>query len=124
MKKNIISIIIILSISFLSSFSFSNIFPKWGCTDSYPDRIVVSNGFYQCRYSVTKETHIDSFLASKIYYRYDYIELKKITKSNIEFALMANLCNSNIIDISTIIIDYYNKNKDRLDKLFTKGESL
>jgi len=63
--------------------------PKTGNSDTQPAAIVMSNGFYQCRYNIMPyEKEIDGEIRSG--YTYDYIELKYIDGNTIGDALIEN----------------------------------
>src|SRR4030043_2068089 len=87
MKKIYLSILLIFIIIQSSSFSQALMQTKWGNSDVYPKTIVMSNGYFQCRYNIQKVNKTDEF-GTRTVYDYDYIELKEINRQNILGALI------------------------------------
>jgi len=84
---------------------------KTGNSDNYPEIIVRSNNYYQCRYNIKQvEKVFDVDNINKISYDYEYIELKELNDNDIKFSLLENKCDENKInDVINIINNYYEK---------------
>ena len=82
--------------------------PKWGNSDTLPEIIVMSNGYYQCRYNIRKVKKSDEF-GTRDVYNYDYIELKKVSEQEIKDALIENDCREDVRNISPVILEFYKK---------------
>jgi hypothetical protein len=82
---------------------------KTGNCDNYPEIIVRSNDYYQCRYNIKQVEKVFDFdNTNKISYNYEYIKLKKLDDNNIKFSLLENECDENKInDIINTINKYY-----------------
>ncbi len=82
---------------------------KQGNSDTYPEMIVVSNGFFQCRYNILHSTKEDIDGNEIPSYNYDYIEVKELSEPLILDALAENGC-KNAESVMQSIIEYQKEN--------------
>ena len=72
---------------------------KKGNSDYYPEIIIRSNNYYQCRYNIKETYTIDDYDEERKTFNYDYIELKNVNNHNITEALIEDGCDEYIVDI-------------------------
>lgn len=82
MKSIFVTLFIVL-FTFASTCFSGVLQPKTGNADNMPETIVLSNGYYQCRYNISKrEIDDESKNGTKTVYDYSYIELKTVKGRN------------------------------------------
>lgn len=82
---------------------------KQGNSDTYPETIVISNGFFQCRYNILPSVRED-IEGKETSYNYDYIEVKELSEALILNALTENEYKDTPESVVKSIMDYKEEN--------------
>ncbi len=83
---------------------------KQGNSKGYPEMIVVSNGFFQCRYNITSSTKEDIDGSERLLHSYDYVEVRELSENLILDALTENGCKESSETVMKSIMEYREKN--------------
>ncbi len=81
---------------------------KQGNSDTYPEEIVASNNFFQCRYNILPSVR-EGIEGNRTSYNYDYVEVKELSEALILDALVENGCNTPE-SVMQSITDYQGEN--------------
>ncbi len=79
---------------------------KQGNSDTYPEIIVISNDFFQCRYNITEAVKEEIDGETHRSYNYDYIEVKELTEASILDALVENGCSDDLEVVAQSFMEF------------------
>lgn len=106
----ILTVLFFIIFVFTSTCFSSALQPKIGNADYVPETIIMSNGYYQCRYDVSSREFEDES-GTRTVYDYSYIELKSLNEAEILAALVENgYSGGNESGIIEDILAYYQDN--------------